>query len=156
MSKKLTTACQKKTRQTREHSDHGSQLYYKRNGEQNWKGLGKVVGDDGVIFIRHRGFFIKANCSRVQLAHNLENSNLNHQTENIDNSQDEESRKSTQEKINNKTRIDDSDDEPIVHNSKKSISANNSSKKLNEENTTTLEKSTNKLATVNINDNNNN
>ena len=108
-SKKLKTALKKKkNRQTREHFDHGSQIHYKENGDQKWKGPGKVVGHDGnVIFIRHRGFFIKANCSRVQLAHDLENSNLNHQIENINNSQDEEDQKSTQEKINNnKSHID--------------------------------------------------
>ena len=63
-----------------------------------------------------------------------------------------------------KTGIDDSDDKskinediskPIVHNSEKSTSTNNSSEKLTEENTTTLEKLTNKLAAININDNNN-
>ena len=71
-------------------------------------------------------------------------------------------RKSTQEQINNdKTCIDESDDErevnkdvskPTVHNSEKLTSTNNSSEKLNEENTTTL---MNKLAAININDNNN-
>lgn len=43
----------------------------------------------------------------LELAHDLENSNLNHQIENINNSQDEEDQKSTQEKINNnKSHID--------------------------------------------------
>ena len=107
---KNRTLEKKKNRQTREHFDHGSQIHYTENGDQKWKGPGKVVGhDDDLIFIRHRGFFIKANCSRVQLAHDLENSNLNHQIENINNSQDEEDQKSTQEKINNnKSHIDNS------------------------------------------------
>ena len=90
-SKNLKTALQKKTRQTREHFNHGSQVYYKQNGDQKWKGPGKFVGYNGaVIFVRHRGFFIKAHCSHVQLqlAHNLKNSNSNHQIENINNSQD--------------------------------------------------------------------
>ena len=165
-SRKLKLALQKKSGRTREHFDHGSQVYYKRNGDQKWKGLGKVVGHDGaVIFIRQGGFFIKAHCSSVQLAHDLENSNSNHQIEDIDNSQDEEKQKSTQEKIkNDKTHIDESDDKsevnediskPTVHNSEKLTSTNNSSEKLNDENTTTFEKLTNKLAAININDNNN-
>ena len=59
-SKKLKTALQKKTRQTREHFDHGSQVYYKQNTGQKWKGSGKVVGHDGtVIFIRRRDFSSK-------------------------------------------------------------------------------------------------
>ena len=117
------------------------------------------------LFIRYGGFFIKAHCSRVQLAHDLENGNLNHQIENIDNSPDEENQKPTQQKLNNnKTRTDDSDNgsdinedisKPIAHNSKKSTSTNTSSEKLKEENTTTLEKLTNKLAAININDNDN-
>ena len=43
---------------------------------------------------------------------------------------------------------------PVAHNGKKSTS-NNSSRKLNEENTTTLKKSMNKLAGINIHDNDN-
>ena len=42
-----------------------------------------------------------------------------------------------------------------MHNSIKSSFTNNSSEKLNEENTTTLEKLANKLAAININDNDN-
>ena len=157
--KKLKTAL-------REHFDHGSQIYYEWNGDQEWERPGKVVGRDGaVIIIRHGFFFIKAQCSRILLAHDLENSNLKHQIENIDNSQDEENQKSTQENIsNNKVRIDDSDNKSeinedisrsIVHNSKKSTSINNSSENLNEENTTTLEKLTIKPEAININDNDN-
>ena len=72
LSKKLKAALQKKTRQRimGHGSDHGSQVYYKWNGDQKWKGLGKVVW--------HGGFFIKAHCSCMQLAHDLENSNSNH------------------------------------------------------------------------------
>ena len=89
---------------------------------------------------------------------------MSHQIENKDNSQDEENQKSTQANNSSKTRIDDINNEseinediskPIVHNSIKSSSTNNSSEKLNEENTTTLEKLTNKLAAININDNDN-
>ena len=56
-SKKLKAALQKeKNRQNRKHFDHGSQVYYKQNGDQKWKGPGKVVGHDGaVIFIKHGG-----------------------------------------------------------------------------------------------------
>ena len=44
----------------------------------------------------------------------------------------------------------------LLHiNGKKSTSTNNSSGKLNEENTTTLKKLTNKLAGINIHDNDN-
>ena len=43
LSKKLKIALQKKPRQTREHFDHGSQVYYTRNGDQKWKGPGKVT-----------------------------------------------------------------------------------------------------------------
>ena len=75
-------------------------LYYKQNGDQKWKGPGNVVGHDGaVIFIGHGGFFIKAHCSAVQLAHDLENSNSNHQIENIDNSQDEEKKSQQKKKL---------------------------------------------------------
>ena len=65
---------------------------------------------------------------------------------------------------NNKTHIDDSNNKseinediskPVAHNGKKSTSTNNSSGKLNEENTTTLKKLTNKLAGINIHDNDN-
>ena len=41
---------------------------------------------------------MKAHCSCLQLAHDLENSNSNHQIENINNSQDEENQKSIQGK----------------------------------------------------------
>ena len=73
--------------------------------------------------------------------------------------------KSQYKENNNKTRIDESDDKsernkdiskPIKRNSEKSTSTNNLSEKLNEENVNTLEKWMNKLAAININDNNNN
>ena len=97
--------------------DHRSQVYYKRNRDQKRKGPGKVVEHDGtVIYIRHGEFFMKAHCSRVQLAHDLENSNSNHQIENIGNSQDEEKQKLTQERINNKkTCINGSDNESEIN-----------------------------------------
>ena len=45
LSKKLKTALQiKKTRQTREHFNHGSQVYYKWSWHQKSKRPGKVVG----------------------------------------------------------------------------------------------------------------
>ena len=65
-SKKLKTALQKQTRQTKEHFNHRSQVYSKQNRDQKQKGPGKGVGHDGaVIFIRQRGFFIKAHCTHV-------------------------------------------------------------------------------------------
>ena len=59
LSKNLKPALQKKTRQTREHFDHGSQIFYKWSGDQKWKGLGKVAGhDDAVCLLDMEDFFL--------------------------------------------------------------------------------------------------
>ena len=49
-------------------------MYYKRKDDIKWKGPGKVIGQDGpVVFIRHRGFYIKVHCCRVEIADSQQN-----------------------------------------------------------------------------------
>ena len=51
LSENLKPSLQKKTRQTREHFDHGSQIFYKWNGDQKWKGPGNVAGHDDALYL---------------------------------------------------------------------------------------------------------
>ena len=44
----------------------GDAVYYKRDGEQKWRGPGKVIGQDGkVIFVRHGNVYVRVAPSRL-------------------------------------------------------------------------------------------
>ena len=112
-----------------------------------------MVGHDGaIIFIRHGGFFIKAHCSRVQLAHDLENGHLDNNNETTDKIMNDENQDLTPENFsNNKTYIEESDDDnKIIEQTTPIAPPNNSSKEQN-----TLENLTKQLAAIDINDYNN-
>ena len=64
----------------------GDEVFYKRNDSREWKGPGKVLGQDGsVLFIRHGSRYIKVHLCRVQPVH-IQKSNhpilIIHQTSN--------------------------------------------------------------------------
>ena len=135
-----------------------------------WKGPGKVIGHDGVaIYIRHGGLTIKAHCSRVQLANDLEHNTIKEQTEKHDNNSLTEYTNKNLDNINTvegtyKIKVNDnqnliyesdSDNETCEENSKineNDNSTNNPSQQEHEEDV--LIDLTNKLAAININENN--
>ena len=55
-SRKLKLALRKETRQTRNFFETVSEVYFKRNIDQKWKGPGIVIGQDGtIVFVRQGG-----------------------------------------------------------------------------------------------------
>ena len=45
------------------------ELYYKRDDNNQWKGSGRVLGQDGpVVFVRHGSHYVKVHICRVQPA----------------------------------------------------------------------------------------
>ena len=66
-SRKLKLALRKQTRQARDFFEPGSEVYFKRNIDQKWRGPGIVIGQDGtIVFIRQGGLLYKVHCSRTQ------------------------------------------------------------------------------------------
>ena len=46
---------------------NGDRVFYKREGKERWLGPGKVVFQDGkVVFVRHRGVFVRVSPNRLQ------------------------------------------------------------------------------------------
>ena len=76
-SNKLKTALRKNTRSFFNTYNIGDEVFYKRNDSPEWKGPGKVLGQDGsVLFIRQGLRYIKVHLCRVQPVHmqNIESS----------------------------------------------------------------------------------
>ena len=47
-------------------------VYYKCNHDIKCKGIGKTVGQDGlVVYIKHGGFLVKIHCPRIKIADSL-------------------------------------------------------------------------------------
>ena len=66
-NRKLKLALHKNTRDVLRPFEIGEEVFYKRDDQQEWKGPGTVLGQDGaVIFIRHGSHYIKAYSCRVQ------------------------------------------------------------------------------------------
>ena len=85
-SNKLKTALRKNTRSFFNTYNIGDEVFYKRNDSPEWKGPGKVLGQDGsVLFIRHGSRYVKVHLCRVQPVH-IQKSNhpilIIHQTSN--------------------------------------------------------------------------
>ena len=58
----------------------GDSVYYKRAGEEKWRGPGKVIGQDGkVIFVRHGSVYVRVSpCRLIKLTDdNISSSNSN-------------------------------------------------------------------------------
>ena len=71
-SAELKNALKKQTRYTRQRFDLGQAVYCKRNNDIKWNDPGKTVGQDSsVVFIRHGDFYVKVQCSRIQMADSL-------------------------------------------------------------------------------------
>ena len=58
---------QKQTRQTRNFFETGSEVYFKRNIDQKWKGP-CIIGQDGAIVFVRQGLLYNVHCSRAQKA----------------------------------------------------------------------------------------
>ena len=56
----------KLARQTRDFFEPGSEVYFKRNIDQKWRGPSIVIGQDGAIVLIRQGLLYKAHCSRTQ------------------------------------------------------------------------------------------
>ena len=54
-SRKLKLALRKQTRQTRDFFEPGSEVYFKRNIDQKWRGSGIATGQDGAIVFNRQG-----------------------------------------------------------------------------------------------------
>ena len=64
---KLKLALHKNNQDVLRPFEIGEEVLYKRDDQQEWKGPGTVLGQDGaVIFIRHGSHYIKAHSCRVQ------------------------------------------------------------------------------------------
>ena len=71
-SRKLKLALPKQTWQTRNFFETGSEVYFKRNIDQKWRGPGIVVGQYGaIVFVHQRGLLYKVHYSRTQKACDL-------------------------------------------------------------------------------------
>ena len=59
----------KQTRQTRNFFETGSEVYFKRNIDQKWRGPGIVISQDGaIVFVWQGGLLYKVHCLRTQKA----------------------------------------------------------------------------------------
>ena len=66
-NRKLKLALHKNTGDVLRPFEIGEEVFYKRDDQQEWKGPGTVLGQDGaVIFIRNGSHYIKAHSCRVQ------------------------------------------------------------------------------------------
>ena len=66
-SRKLKLTLRKQIRQTTDFFEPGSEIFFKRNIDQKWRGPGIVISQDGsVVFIRQGGLLYKAHCSQTQ------------------------------------------------------------------------------------------
>ena len=54
-SLKLKLALRKQTRQARDFFEPGSEVYFKRNIDQKWRGSGIATGQDGAVVFNRQG-----------------------------------------------------------------------------------------------------
>ena len=65
-SNRIRRALKSNIRQVENHFENGDSVYYKRESSNEWKGPGKVIGQDGkVVIIKHGLYTIRAHSSRV-------------------------------------------------------------------------------------------
>ena len=66
-SQKIKLALKKNVRYYQRFYEPGDYVYYKRDSSSQWKGLAKVLGQDGpALFLRHGARYIKVHMCRVQ------------------------------------------------------------------------------------------
>ena len=150
-SNKLRIARRKQTRNTREHLDLGQEVHYKRKDDVNWKGPGKVIGQDGpVVFIRHGGFYIKVHCCRVQIADSQQNEfSQNVPTDDIckEVSKEPEIDMTNNTKTMSQEIFIDTEDEQLPDTLKENINDNEN------RNLKKIKETTNQVPLINVNDN---
>lgn len=67
-SEKIRRALRKQTRPTPDLCSPEDKVYYKRPDNQEWKGPGVVIGQDGpVVFVRHGGMLVRVHKCRLRL-----------------------------------------------------------------------------------------
>lgn len=63
---KIRRALRHKIRTSNAVYHHGDRVYYKRDGNNKWKGPGSIIGQDGkIVLIRHGGVLVRASINRV-------------------------------------------------------------------------------------------
>ena len=68
-SEKIKRALRKQTRPSGHIYQVGEEVYYKRDDNNKWRGLGRALGQDGpVVFVRHGSRYVKAHICRIQPA----------------------------------------------------------------------------------------
>ena len=65
-SERVQKALKHKVRANAAKFSTGDKVFYKRDGNNKWKGPGKVIGQDGkVVFVRHGNIYVRVSTSRL-------------------------------------------------------------------------------------------
>ena len=65
-SEKVRRALKHKIRANATNFRMGEKVFYKRNGNNKWKGPGKIVGQDGkIVFVRHGNIYVRVSTNRL-------------------------------------------------------------------------------------------
>ena len=86
----MKIALRKQICNTRDNFGNGSEVCYKRNNNIKWKEPGNALGQDGAIFKRQAGLFIKAHCLRGQSSREFAYPNITQDKSNIIKSENDE------------------------------------------------------------------
>ena len=90
-NERIRRALSNNIRRTEDHNvEVGSYVYYKREGEDRWRGPARVIGKDGKVnVVRHGGQIVRAHICRVK--------GMVGQIQNVDNQRDENSEETRNE-----------------------------------------------------------
>lgn len=93
----------------------GDRVYYKRPDNKEWKGPGKVIGQDGVVvFVRHGGQIVRVHVCRLKKVGEELCGNRQDDYEKSDDKENRSTEKETDEKTIEEGDTDSKDDEDII------------------------------------------